>query len=1226
MWRVLSIFFVLFFLQACGSGVEQASNQADNHSKHCPAEQLMDSREQCINLVKVDYDLDEKADGLDLNSDQVIDLLFTTEDEDGYTGLDVNGDGQTDYYLQKTSDQTRIVDANNNGAKVLVVVRDENQVLLGLDENSDGVVDDDRLAQVLQDEIVPQTRATIHVDENSEGNDFLSGTYQGGQILKLHCQDNYYCSAIAYQIFQVSGESPSQPDFEQSQIILAGVQATLALNTRPGSRRFILKYQGIDALGNRETLHSIDFALQCPNTGELTDSDGRCVSPRIVSRIQPRGMDLINNNPLPELRYVEPNQLITQTPFGTANVTGIDISGDQLAEFYLIQAENQPLRFNHEIDASGGEIFLVRNEGILIGLDFNNDKLSDNNLFEQIRDDQTIPTASIMQSTGSNEGGSLNATANQVHLRCEDNVVCSGMVFTVNGADEPDFGVVRRGISQTIDNDVQIPLKVGENIIRLMVRDAAGLQSEILEKTFHVGCSEPGKLLNNTDTCSVFSEIDMNGDLLADGIDLDANQVPELLYVPPIKALQIGGGTRTGIDINADAVADYFLLERNGYVNLVTNHDCLCENVKLILNQDGELLGLDNNSDNQVDDNRLGLIHGDAIAPVIQFSASGGTYASGAFNNIQVSCVDNTACNGIAYRLDGLAASFGDSTNNTIVTGRSATIPVSEAATDLALSVQVRDAKGNVSGDNQNYVFGCSNAPQAVVVRSKGLNIQTAMSDSPDGIPYFEVPTKTPLTFRANIQSDIANGYTWRYLPHGSAPVDITLNYDAANSRDLAIPSIDIAYSFDLELTLSNSVGCQDVQVFRLHAMDRINNALFVDGQRGVDTNSGTRWQPLATINHALTTAEALDAGADIYIAADDRNTRYTLTIDAITRYSGNIGMYGGYDELWRRDVGFVNTVDNQHEPGNKTVILLNQEGLFFTDITSPLTFSGLDLRVHNSDSNGRLMRALNIRNSSAMVTISDNALTVSGNNKSTGRSGNAHNMALNLQDIVEVVVSNNFIHNGDTGDRVNTVSSFDLDLDGWAGSDASTTAPGLMYSRAGYPASTRGLGGGKGATPQQIIGEQGETLDGSCNGTVTKGGNSGVSAPNSPGDGGPGQVGAAGLSGDDATIAGKAFNSFDEVALRYVTATGQEGGAGGFGCGGGGGGGGGAISGNVFNVPGGHGGSGGGGAKGGYGGSGGLGGFANFALTLIGVENALIENNYLTTGRGGHASDGKAG
>jgi hypothetical protein len=182
--------------------------------------------------------------------------------------------------------------------------------------------------------------------------------------------------------------------------------------------------------------------------------------------------------------------------------------------------------------------------------------------------------------------------------------------------------------------------------------------------------------------------IDVNGDGVADGLDLDGNGIPEILYI------SLGAERAMGLDLNGDGVIDYYLIINfDGSLRLQTARTGGSE-VKVTSDANG-VTGFDTAGTGGSAANILTQIRNDNTPPTISASPAGGAFTGA--QTITLTCSDAVACNAIAYTTDGSTPSFSGG-SGVITVGGSVTLTLSVTRT---LRFIARDAKGNVSAVGQ---------------------------------------------------------------------------------------------------------------------------------------------------------------------------------------------------------------------------------------------------------------------------------------------------------------------------------------------------------------------------------------------------------------------------------------------------------------------------------------------------------------------------------------------
>ena len=214
-----------------------------------------------VKAYLIDADNNGKWDGLDLNQDQVIDMVFL----DAFPGylqsvqakpkkirLDLNRDRKSDYLLvlfkKANSNEAQILDLKKRESRL--IISKEEKKILGFDVNGDDIVDDDYLAKVYKDDKPPSSRLSHLADR----------IYTEPFILILTCKDNTACDSIAYSW---NLKTPSFKVQRKGSLLSKPPVVRLKVGREKNTQASVhtLKYRFRDINGNLEPLNTLTFKI-----------------------------------------------------------------------------------------------------------------------------------------------------------------------------------------------------------------------------------------------------------------------------------------------------------------------------------------------------------------------------------------------------------------------------------------------------------------------------------------------------------------------------------------------------------------------------------------------------------------------------------------------------------------------------------------------------------------------------------------------------------------------------------------------------------------------------------------------------------------------------------------------------------------------------------------------------------------------------------------------------
>lgn len=479
-------------------------------------------------------------------------------------------------------------------------------------------------------------------------------------------------------------------------------------------------------------------------------------------------------------------------------------------------------------------------------------------------------------------------------------------------------------------------------------------------------------------------------------------------------------------------------------------------------------------------------------------------------------------------------------------------------------------------GGGSNAGAPVANAGESVDV-SSGFNVllDGSGSSDPDGdaLTYTWTQTKGP---------DVTNG--------AGSLTGVDPSFIAPDSVDTLV----------FELVVNDGTQDSAPASVAVNVFEDINVTYFVDGDNGDDeTGNGSRDNPFASVGKAV--SELTTNLEDIYVRTRAGGEAYDETA-ANLDIPGGTSLYGGYDSGWLRD-----------PQENKTVLQTNHRGLQFFSVTQNAWVSGFDIRTSDSTDAGEDVYGVSASGSGAFSLVVENNIITTGDVEAGQDRSPGTNYGVSIRFLAAARVANNVITVGSGGEGFDGADGDDGNP-GDDGEDGNQTGGNRAAGGNTGPGGDGGLGGtrGGGINGNGGSGAVGATRPAPMGGTIA-GGTSGAGGSGNNADGGsvggPGNTGGRGIPGAAGTGAGVLSSSL------FVTSNGLQGTRGGNGSGGGGGGGGEA---NDVGVVGGGGGGGGEGGQGGSSGQPGIGGGASIGVWLVGVEDAQLATNTITSGLGG--------
>jgi len=197
----------------------------------------------------VDINGDGIADGIALgpansgitpsNSRPILILMNSGEGESP-DGMDVNGDGNIDYFIfiKNEGNITLSAQPNGSGNQITVVLGQ------GFDTNGDGAIDNPILKQLASDTISPVSTITP-----------AGGTYTSSQNITILCSDNIAPGHIVYT------KNGTTPNYRPINGIIKNPPTTSFTVGAEGDGTYTIRYLCRDLVGNLESLHTETYVI-----------------------------------------------------------------------------------------------------------------------------------------------------------------------------------------------------------------------------------------------------------------------------------------------------------------------------------------------------------------------------------------------------------------------------------------------------------------------------------------------------------------------------------------------------------------------------------------------------------------------------------------------------------------------------------------------------------------------------------------------------------------------------------------------------------------------------------------------------------------------------------------------------------------------------------------------------------------------------------------------------
>ncbi len=198
-------------LLSCGGGSSAGALPPPPIEKNpCANNQLQKSGGGCVSASAISADNIPGADGLDLTSNGIPELVFIAPINDPTTGIDFNGDRIIDYYLLTGADGKQSLHTDRAGTSDTVTI------LTDANNNPEGFDEGNNKTNTQLKDILANT-ATPVVSTNFSGKNGINDKiYEQAPNIAINCDTTTVCNAISYSI------NGATPDFTSIGTIILG--------------------------------------------------------------------------------------------------------------------------------------------------------------------------------------------------------------------------------------------------------------------------------------------------------------------------------------------------------------------------------------------------------------------------------------------------------------------------------------------------------------------------------------------------------------------------------------------------------------------------------------------------------------------------------------------------------------------------------------------------------------------------------------------------------------------------------------------------------------------------------------------------------------------------------------------------------------------------------------------------------------------------------------------